>query len=171
MVIVPNEPVLGHLLKSKKDIEKYLDKSMDLMPHIKLFPTFTWEGTEEYLLIHSIKNLIPAIHSFEVNLLQLEKSKLEGDLYLKTQTRPEIENFLSVIQLHFQKTSNEQSLSIDTIDGRLTLVDKECIGENYSKIAPRLGKKIFSGVFIADKLSLFKNEGNGWQLNAEFHLD
>ena len=171
LAIVPNEPVLGSLLHAKKDIGKYIIAQMDMLPHIKLLPKFQWDEREEYLLIHELKNLIPQINSFEVDILQIDKNKEENQVYLQTDCKVDFDHLVKTTCDQLCKLFPSMYNNLTEMDGRLILAEANFDPENFTLVAKRLSKKIYSGIFIADKISLFKNSGNGWHLTAELHLN
>jgi len=171
LTIIPNEPVLGNLQILKKEIGKYIIEEKDLPPHIKIFPKFKWCEKEEYLLVHELKGLIPQINCFEVDILQINKNKELNQLFLQTNCKVDFKDLTQIVLNQLAKLVKNNEADIDELDGRIIMAEENFDPENFALVTKRLSKKIYSGIFVADKISLFKNLGNGWELAAEFHLN
>jgi hypothetical protein len=171
LAVIPENPVLGALELACAEVKKHFIPEAEILPHIPLMPQFKWVDTEEYLLVHKIKQIIPLIYSFEVQISGFEKDKNQNLIYLSTHQVPSLLEIIETIFAKFNYEIEKQKLPIENIDGKLVLAHQEIKENCFNKVANKLAQTAYTGIFIADKINLLKNDGFGWKISHEFHLD
>lgn len=171
LVIVPEEPLASSLLAIKKTIEKFIDQTVFQQPHITVFPMFYWCDKQEYLLVHHIKNILPHLYSFEVNIKGIACNQDKKQLFMPTDSN----NLFDACHIHFKDYfsfhTSEHQLSMNDINGQLILANGDLKKNALVKAWNKIKHVDFEGSFYANKIALLKRDLTGWNVIKHFHLD
>lgn len=173
LAIIPSEPVLNEVEKFKIQIKEHLvnDGFFSLPPYIKLTKPFLWDNTEEYLLVHYFKNIIPMCYSMQIDLNGFGVDKDNNELYIHVTSQDEIDNIRNLFEKHF---INHQGFNNDNFlktNKNLIIGNGDLKINHLQKAWNKFKDKNYSGAFIADKLCLFQQISESWQLKYTFDLD
>ncbi len=171
LAVLPGEPVGPALSRIKGSIVQYLRPEICQPPHIKVYPVFKWNDKEEYLLVQHIKNNLPQLYSFEVEIRNFACNKTKQQLFMPTQTSNSFEACYQQFRNYFSGHLMSAAPDAEEINGQLILANGDLKENALPKAWNVLKNKNFEATFYADKISLLKLDNTGWQLFKQFHLD
>ncbi len=146
-------------------MDKFLQLENALPPHIEIIPEFQWRDSEEYLLVHEIKTAVQCCYSQVIEIVELVCDKENELIYAKIE---ENEGLLHCMQgfsdkivpsIQFEPFSNIKIAHKD--------LEKGCVQKAWNRIK----SKELHGGFLADKITLFKHNGDLWESKYVFDLD
>ena len=171
LAIIPDKPVGPALSQLKNSIAQFIEPNNYQPPHIKLFPVFMWNDKEEYLLVQHIKNNLPKLFSFEVELKNFAFNKQKSQLYVNTYCKHYFDAIHLQIKDYFSYQSAQSQLTMDDINGQLIFANGDLKENTVLKAWKIVKNKSFEASFYANKITLLKQDNTAWHILKEFHLD
>lgn len=165
LAICPPQPTIGIMDEMRLMMEKFLQIEHALPPHIEVVPEFIWRDSEEYLLVHQIKSAVQSCYSQIVEITDLICDKDNELIYAQIEENPELKHCIQGFVNKITPSSNAEPFTNIKIAHRD--LEKGCIAKAWNKIKT---KEIHGG-FLADKLTLFKHNGQTWESKYVFDLD
>jgi hypothetical protein len=171
LAIVPPLYVVKYLETLRNKILKNSNTPTSLPPSIVIFKQFEWNSSEEYLLVHYLKNIVPICHSLNIELNGVKTCNKNKSLFIEIENYRELEKTLQIIQKNFFELHHKTLTTPDLFQHQQTNLFIAHSNEKNLNINNLQQHKNFYGTFIADKISLFQYNGNNWQLKYNFDLD
>ncbi len=165
LAICPPQPSIGIMDEMRGMMDKFLLMENALPPHIEILPEFHWRDAEEYLLVHQIKSAVQNCYSQVIEIVEIVCDKENELIYAKIE---ENEGLLTCMKGFFEKISPEPQFEpFSNIKIAHRDLEKGCVQKAWNRIKT----KELHGGFLADKITLFKHNGDLWESKYVFDLD
>ncbi|MFY8020251.1 MAG: hypothetical protein ACOVP1_03600 [Bacteroidia bacterium] len=165
LAICPPQPTIGIMDEMRLMIDKFLQPENALPPHIEVVPEFFWKDSEEYLLVHQIKTAVQNCYSQVIEIADLVCDKENELIYAKIESNEDLNQCIQGFVNKITPSASTEPFSNIKIAHRD--LEKGCVVKAWNKIKT---KEIHGG-FLADKMTLFKHNGESWESKYVFDLD